>query len=193
MLVLLIKSSFSATAKLSCYPQYSANGCMTCHSHDQTIDCGYCGSVMSCLPGGPEGSTDKRCDNNTWIYSEQYCDDNFCSKFKTRRDCKYPCAYSWIHGCVYNVEYQLHASQLTLFALIFVCVVFGVILVIVIIWACCWWKRYDCSSTCYEMMKRNYVLVPVKELNRMQNINLDDIPDPSHFPVELDSTDSASE
>ena len=191
MLPIIVKTTLAA--KLSCYPQYSANGCFTCNSHDEHVDCGYCGSVMSCLPGGPTGSTDSRCDNSTWVYSYQYCDDTFCSKFKTRRDCKYPCAYSRIHGCMYNVEYQIHASNLTLFTLIFICISFGVLFVIVITWACCYWKHYNCSATCYEMMRRNYVLIPIEELDHMRNIRLDEIPSPARFPVDVETDDSYAE
>ena len=180
MISLLINHIISAS-KFSCYPQYSLNGCFSCFSHDPNIDCGYCGSVMSCLPGKPDGSTDPRCDNSTWVYAEQYCDDTFCSKFQTKRTCKYPCVYSRFHGCIYNVEYQIHTSQLTLIALIIVSISFGLLFTIVIIWALCYWRRYDCSATCYEMLKNNYVLVPIDELERMQNIHLDDIPTPDDF------------
>ena len=171
-------------ARLVCYPQYSSDGCITCHSHDPNIDCGYCGSVMSCLPGDSLGSFDKRCDNNTWHYSSSYCTDEFCSSFTSKRDCKYPCAYSRIKGCIYNIEYHNYTSQMTLIALIIVCILSFIILLIVIIWAYCFWKKYNCSDVCHDMLTQKYVLIPTEQIEQMKHINLNDIPSPQFLNVE---------
>ena len=155
-------------SKLSCFPQYSQNGCFSCHSHDDSIDCGYCSSIMSCVPRN-------ECSNESWHYLNEYCDDKFCSSFTSKRDCKYPCAYSRIKGCIYNVEYEIYTSKLTSIALIIVSLVSFLILSIVCAWPC-----YTINY--YDMVTINpYVMIGADQLKRMQQINLDEIPTPAKF------------
>lgn len=176
LITLLIQST---TSKAVCYPYYSPNGCFTCQSHED-VNCGYCSSVMSCLPGDATGPVNAQCNSSNWFFDKSYCSDAFCSSFKTRRDCKYPCAYSRLRGCIYNVEYQIHISQMTNIALCIVCGIMIIILGIIIYQAVKFYKFYKCSTVARSMLKNNYVLVPIEEIQRMKNINLDEIPSPNY-------------
>ena len=171
----MIETIIFISSKLSCYPQYSQNGCFSCHSHDDSVDCGYCGSIMSCIPGNEYGPLNNKCPNESWYYLDEYCDDKFCSSFTSKRDCKYPCAYSRIKGCIYNVEYRIYASKMTVIALIIVSILSLLILIIISIWVYYTLKQYS------SIHPDPYILLTFDQLNKMKQINLDEIPSPNHF------------
>lgn len=94
-----------------CYPQYDTNGCITCKSHVPTESCGYCIPILSCS---------NECTNSSeFIKAKEYCSNEFCKSFSTKRDCKYPCSYSRIHGCMMNIDFQLHSSWLNIVSIVF--------------------------------------------------------------------------
>ena len=176
----MIETIILLSLKLTCYQQYSQNGCFSCHSHDESIDCGYCGSIMSCIPGNERGSLYNECSNESWSYLNEYCDDKFCSSFKSKRDCKYPCAYSRIKGCIYNVEYRIYTSKMTLISLIIVSIISFLILIVVFIWACCVLNRHSLINP------NSYMVLTQEQLDEMKQIRLDEIPSPTRFKQTID-------
>ena len=70
--------------------------------------------MLSCLPGNAAGPFSSYCNASSWFFEDKYCSNAFCKSFKTKRDCKYPCMYSKIHGCLYNIDYQIHVTNLNI-------------------------------------------------------------------------------
>lgn len=147
---------------------------------------------MSCLPGDLNGAFNSKCETKDWSFNKSYCDNEFCSKFTSKRDCKYPCSYSRLKGCMFNVEYQIHVSELNLIAQIVCFVLMLIILLVVIVQLIVFYKFYRCSLTYRDLLKRNYSVIPMEQLERLTRINLDDIPAPASASIDSFQTSDDS-
>ena len=82
---------------ITCFITYLPNGCAKCMNRTN-VECGWCNTFQSC-------TTEDQCSD--WSYGSPICDESFCNSFTNRRDCKHPCAWSYIHGtCYIRKEYR---------------------------------------------------------------------------------------